>query len=565
MSQPKRILVIGASACGAKAASRIKRLRPDYDVTILEQGHYISYAACGLPYYLSGKVRDLDDLMKTTYGRIRDVQYFKDLKDITIHTNLRTLHINRNTRTVGATNIVTGESLSFQYDALVLAMGASPKIPPIPGSNLKGVYHLTRMEDAAAIAREIQNRERGSAVIVGGGFIGVEATEALRLKKWDVTMLERESQLFPGMLDFEIAAMIQEHFYENSVASKFNAEILSFEGMDGRISKVITKENEYRADIVIVATGVRPNTEIAQSAGLELGDSRALKVNTHMQTSDPAIYAGGDMVESLHLVTKKPCYIPLGSTANKHGRVIADNICGIPAEFPGIQGTFVCKAFDYNVGSTGITETQAKRMGLAAFALSVSGFGKAHFYPDSQIMALKLILENGTNKLLGLQAVGKGDVARRIDVAATAIRLGATIQDIAYLDLAYAPPFSPALDIFITALNVAENVNAGLIKPVKVMEARELLDHEDAVLMLDVRSDLEFRRSHIDHPKVINIPLDELHERIGELPRDKKIVCTCLLGLRGFSAQRILDAAGFPDVCTLEGGLFLWPWKEEMV
>jgi len=421
------------------------------------------------------------------------------------------------------------------------------------------------MEDAAAIAREIQSHERGSAVIVGGGFIGVEATEALRLKKWDVTMLERESQLFPGMLDFEIAAMIQEHFHENGVASKFNAEILSFEGMDGRISKVITKENEYRADIVIVATGVRPNTEIAQSAGLRLGDSRALQVNPRMQTSDPAIYAGGDMVESLHLVTGKPCYIPLGSTANKHGRVIADNICGIPAEFPGIQGTFVCKAFDYNVGSTGITETQAKRMGLAAFALSVCGFGKAHFYPDSQIMALKLILENGTNKLLGLQAVGKGDVARRIDVAVTAIRLGATIQDIAYLDLAYAPPFSPALDIFITALNVAENVNAGLIKPVTVMEARGLLDHEDAVLMLDVRSDLEFRRSHIDHPKVINIPLDELHQRIGELPRDKKIVCVCLLGLRGFSAQRILDAAGFPDVCTLEGGLFLWPWKEEMV
>jgi NADPH-dependent 2,4-dienoyl-CoA reductase/sulfur reductase-like enzyme/rhodanese-related sulfurtransferase len=565
MSHPKRILVIGASACGAKAASRIKRLRSDYDVTILDQGQYISYAACGIPYYLSGKVRDLDDLMKTTYGRIRDVQYFKALKDITIHTNVRALHIDRNTRTVDATNITTGGSLSFQYDALVLTAGASPKMPAIPGSNLKGVYHLTSMEDAAAIAREIKNRERGSAVIVGGGFIGVEATEALRLQKWNVTMLERESQLFPGMLDFEIAAMIQEHFYENNVDSEFNAEILSFEEKDGRVDKVITSKNEYLADLVIVATGIRPNTAIAESAGLELGKTCALKVNKHMQTSDPAIYAGGDMIESLHLVTGQPCYIPLGSTANKHGRVIADNICGIPSEFPGIQGTFVCKTFDYNVGSTGITETQAKRMGLDVFALSVSGFGKAHFYPDSQIMALKLILENGTNKLLGLQAVGKGDVVRRIDVAATAIRLGATIQDIAHLDMAYAPPFSPALDIFITALNVAENVNAGLIKPVKAREARELLDHKDAVLMLDVRSDLEFRRSHIDHPKIINIPLDELYQRIGELPRDKKIVCTCLLGLRGFSAQRILDTAGFPDVCTLEGGLFLWPWKEEMV
>ncbi|MFA5321093.1 MAG: FAD-dependent oxidoreductase [Smithella sp.] len=565
MNHPKRILIIGASACGAKAASRVKRLRPDYDVTILDQSRYISYAACGMPYYLSGKVRDMEDLLKTTYGKTRDVQYFKDLKDITIHTNVRVIHIDRKARRVDATNIITNESLSFEYDDLVLSAGASPKTPPIPGSDLKGVYHLTRMEDATAIDREIQDHERGSAVIVGGGFIGVEVTEALRLKKWNVTMLERESQLFPGMLDFEIAAIIQEHFYENSVDSELNAEILSFEGKNGSVNKVRTKKNEYRADIVIIATGLKPNTEIAQAAGLELGETRALKVNAQMQTSDPAIYAGGDLVENLHLVTGKPCYIPLGSTANKHGRVIAGNVCGIRSTFPGVQGTFICKAFDYNVGSTGITETQAKQMEIAACALSVCGFDKAHFYPDSQIMALKLILENGTNKLLGLQAVGKGDVARRIDVAATAIRLGATIQDIAYLDMAYAPPFSPALDVFITALHVAENREAGLLKPVKVMEVRELLDHEDAVLMLDVRSDLEYRRAHIDHPKVINIPLDELHHRIGELPRDKKIICTCLLGLRGFSAQRILDAAGFPDVCTLEGGLFLWPWKEEMV
>lgn len=565
MNNAKRILIIGASACGAKAASRVKRLRSDYDVTILDQSRYISYAACGMPYYLEGKVREMDDLLKTTYGKIRDTQYFKDLKDITIHTNVRALRIDRKARRVEATNMMTGEALSFEYDELILTAGASPKMPPIPGSDLQGVYHLTRMEDTEVIAREIQDRGHGCAVIVGGGFIGVEAAEALRARKWDVTLLERESQLFPGMLDFEIAAIIQEHLYENLVDTEFNAEILSFEGAGGKVSKVVTKTNKYSADIVIVATGLKPNTEMAEAAGLELGETRALKVNAQMQTSDPAIYAGGDLVENLHLVTGKPCYIPLGSTANKHGRVIADNVCGIPSTFPGIQGTFICKAFDYNVGSTGVTETQAKRMGLDAFALAVCGFGKAHFYPDSQIMALKLILENGTNKLLGMQAVGKGDVARRIDVAATAIRLGATIRDIAYLDMAYAPPFSPALDVFITALHVVENANAGLMKPLTCLEAKRLLDDDDSALMVDVRSDLEFGRAHIDSPKVINIPLDELHRRIGELPENKKIICACLLGLRGFSAQRILDAAGFPDVCTLEGGLFLWPWKEEMV
>ena len=560
----KRVVILGASACGAKAASRIKRLRPDYEVAILDQSPYISYAACGMPYYLSGKVRQPDDLLKTTYGRVRDVRYFKDLKDITIHTNVKASRIDRDNRRVDAANTVTGEVLTFEYDALVLAMGAIPKTPPIPGADLKGVYHLTRMEDMEAIARELRNRAYGSAVIVGGGFIGVEAAEALKAKKWNVTLLERENQLFPGMLDFEISAMIREHFYEQMVETEFNAEILSFDGEGGQVRKVITKNHQYPADLVIVAAGLAPHTALARAAGLETGETGALKVNAQMQTGDPAVYAGGDLVENKHIITGKPCYIPLGSTANKHGRVIADNICGIPSAFPGVQGTFICKAFDYSVGATGITETQAGRMGIDAFAISVCGFDKAHYYPNSQIMGLKLIIENGTSKLLGLQAVGKGDVARRIDVAATAMRLGATIRDIENLDMAYAPPFSPALDVFVTALHVAQNVKAGLMKPITAMETRNLLDSDDGMLMLDVRSDLEFKRAHIGNPKVVNIPLDELRGRIHELPKDKKIVCVCLLGLRGFSAQRILEGAGYSDVATLEGGMFLWPEKEDL-
>lgn len=564
MNVKKRILVIGASACGAKAAARIKRLRSDYEVTILEQSRYISYAACGMPYYLEGKVRAMDDLMKTTYGRIRDERYFKELKDITVRTNIRALEIDRKTRRVKATN-TAGELLSFAYDNLVLAMGASPKKPPLAGLDLKNIYYLTRMEDTAAISQKIQYHKGGSAVIIGGGFIGVEAAEALRARKWDVTLLEREAQLFPNILDFDISAIIREHFYENGVECEFNVDIISLKGEKGSVHKVVTKTKEYPADLVIIAAGLTPNTEIARAAGLELGETQALKVNARMQTSDPRIYAGGDLVENRHLVTGKPCYIPLGSTANKHGRVIADNICGIPVEFPGIQGTFVCKAFDYNVGATGITEKQAKQLGFDAFALSVCGFDKAHFYPDSQIMGLKLILEKNSQKILGMQAVGKGDVARRIDVAAAAIRFNATIQDITDLDMAYAPPFSQALDVFVTALNVAENVNRGILKPMTAMEARKLLEADGNVLMVDVRSDLEFKRAHIGHPQVINIPLDELQQRIGELPKNKKIICVCLLGLRGFSAQRILDAAGFPAVCTLEGGIFLWPWKEDLV
>jgi NADPH-dependent 2,4-dienoyl-CoA reductase/sulfur reductase-like enzyme/rhodanese-related sulfurtransferase len=564
MNDPKCILVIGASACGAKAASRIKRIRPDYAVTILDQGRYISYAACGIPYYLSGKVRELDDLLKTTYGQIRDVRYFKDLMDITIHTNVRALNIDRAARRVGAVDIASDEPATFDYDALVLAMGASPKMPPIPGAELKGVHRLTSLDDAVAVAQEIKECAGGSAVIIGGGFIGVEAAEALMLKKWEVTILERENQLFPGMLDFEIAALVQKHLYEHMIEMELNAGILSIEGSDGRAKKVITGQKEYKADIVIVAAGLRPNTALAEAAGIELGETGALKVNERLQTSDPAIYAGGDMVENTHIITGRQCYIPLGSTANKHGRVIADNICGMNSEFPGIQGTFACKAFEYNVGSTGITETQARRMGFDVIALSVCGFDKAHYYPDSQIVALKLVVENATHRLLGLQAAGKGDVARRIDVAATAMRLGATINDIVHLDMAYAPPFSPALDVFITALNVLDNTNSGIMRPITARETKRHLDNDDDVIILDVRSDLEFRRQHIDNPKVINMPLDTLRNRLGEIPREKKILCLCLLGLRGFSAQRILDAAGFPDVRTIEGGIFLWPWKDEL-
>ncbi len=564
MNDAKRVLVIGASACGAKAASRIKRLRPDYTVTVLDQGHYISYAACGIPYYLSGKVREFDALLKTTYGRIRDVRYFKDLKDIEIRTNVRALNIDRAARRVAAVDLASDEPLTFYYDALVLAMGASPKMPPLPGADLKGVYHLTTLDDAAAVAQELKERPGGSAVIIGGGFIGVEAAEALKLKKWEVALIERESQLFPGLLDFEIAALVQEHLYEHMIEMEFNAGVRALEGSGGRVDKVITGLKEYRADVVIVAAGLRPNTALAAAAGIELGETGAVKVNARQQTSDPAIYAGGDMVENRHIITGKPCYIPLGSTANKHGRVIADAICGMDSEFPGIQGTFACKAFEYNAGSTGITEAQAQRLGLDALALSVCGFDKAHYYPDSQIMALKLVVENGTHRLLGLQAAGKGDVARRIDVAATAMRLGATIDDVVQLDLAYAPPFSPALDVFITALDVTGNVNSRIMRPITAGETKRLLDNGDDVMILDVRSDLEFRRQHIDHPKVVNVPLDTLHNRLGELPKEKKILCLCLLGLRGFSAQRILDAAGFPDVRTIEGGIFLWPWKEDL-
>jgi len=559
-----RILVIGAVACGAKAASRIRRLNPCAEITMIDQGKYISYAGCGLPYHISGKVRDIEDLVRTTYGKIRDSEYFMDLKGIRVLTGTRAESIDRESRIVTINHIETGMTETLEYDRLVLATGASPAPIPVEGADLEGIYNLTTMEDAAAIAELVRDNPGGKAVIIGGGFIGVEAAEALGMKRWEVTMLERCDQLFPGALDFEIAAMIQEHLFEHMIEPDFNTDVVRFTGESGRVTGVVTDRKEYPADLVIIAAGVRPNTGIAVDAGLKTGETGALIVNERMQTSDPDIYAGGDLVENTHIVTGKSCYVPLGSTANKHGRVIADNICGIESRFPGIQATFVCKVFDYAVGSTGLTEKQAVDQGLDAWAVSAPGFDKAHYYPDSQIVALKLIIENGTDRLLGLQAVGKGDVARRIDVAATAIRMGATIDSLADLDLAYAPPFSQALDVFITLINVAKNRRAQMFIPVTALETKRMLMEDDDVILLDVRSKIEYRRAHIDDPKVLNIPLDELNSRMSEIPGDKKILCACLLGLRGFTAQRILQGAGFKDVYTIEGGMFLWPWKEEL-
>jgi NADPH-dependent 2,4-dienoyl-CoA reductase/sulfur reductase-like enzyme/rhodanese-related sulfurtransferase len=563
-SETMNVLIVGAVACGAKAAARIRRLDPVARITMIDQGQYISYAGCGLPYYVSGKVKAFDALVKTNYGRTRDAAYFKEVKDIDTRVGVRAESIDRDAKTVRARDLASGEELTQPYDKLVLAMGAAPVTPPIEGADLEGVYHLTSMEDAAAIAEAVKDSPGGSAVIVGAGFIGIEAAEALRERDWHVSLLERYEQILPGALDLEFAAAVQEHLQDHMIEPELGANILRIEGKDGRVAKVVTEQDEYDADLVVMATGVRPNVDLARDAGLTIGETGALAVNARLQTSDPNIYAGGDLVENDHLVSQRKVFLPLGSTANKHGRVIADNVCGGNSEFPGVLGTFVCKAFDLSVGATGLTEAAAGELGLDAYAVLAPGFDKAHYYPDAAIAGLKLVVERETGRLLGAQAVGRGDVARRIDVAATALRFGATIDQLANLDLAYAPPYAQALDCLITAFHTAQNARDGLLKAVTAAETKAILAERDDVILLDVRDEMNFRRGHIDDAKVVNIPLDDLGLRADELPRDKEILCFCTIGLRGYSAQRTLQGAGFPRVATVAGGLFLWPWKDDL-
>lgn len=557
------VVIVGAVACGAKAASRIRRLAPHAKIDVVDQGRFISFAACGLPYFVQGKVKEIDDLLRTTYGRTRDALYFRDTKDVTVHTGTRALAIDRANKTLLVRDLATGAERALPYDRLVLAPGASPVRPKIPGLDLAGVHSLTTIEDAQHVAELVSSRERGRAVVIGAGFVGVETTEALAARRWSVTLVERFDQVFPWALDPEIAALVAERLFERAVDVKTSTEVSEIRGTDGRVTSVVTSKGEIPADLVIVATGVRPNVDLARDAGLALGETGAIAVDEHLRTSDPDIFAGGDAVEMTHLVSGKPCFIPLGSTANKHGRVIGDNVCGIETRFPGILGTFVCQVFDDAVGSTGLSERRARDLGYDAWAVTVPGFDRAHYYPGAQVVALKLVVEAPTGRLLGMQALGKGEVARRIDVAATALRYGACVEDLAQLDLAYAPPFATALDCLLQAANAASNRRAGFLHPITAAELRPRLQ-DDGVCIVDVRSPQEFGRSHIDSDIVLNVPIDELTRRFDELPRDRELVCVCELGLRSYVAQRLLAGAGFERVRTLDGGLFAWPYPDDL-
>lgn len=557
------VVIVGAVACGAKAASRIRRLAPHAKIDVVDQGRFISFAACGLPYFVQGKVKEIDDLLRTTYGRTRDALYFRDTKDVTVHTGTRALAIDRANKTLLVRDLATGAERALPYDRLVLAPGASPVRPKIPGLDLAGVHSLTTIEDAQHVAELVSSRERGRAVVIGAGFVGVETTEALAARRWSVTLVERFDQVFPWALDPEIAALVAERLFERAVDVKTSTEVSEIRGTDGRVTSVVTSKGEVPADLVIVATGVRPNVDLARDAGLALGETGAIAVDEHLRTSDPDIFAGGDAVEMTHLVSGKPCFIPLGSTANKHGRVIGDNVCGIETRFPGILGTFVCQVFDDAVGSTGLSERRARDLGYDAWAVTVPGFDRAHYYPGAQVVALKLVVEAPTGRLLGMQALGKGEVARRIDVAATALRYGACVEDLAQLDLAYAPPFATALDCLLQAANAASNRRAGFLHPITAAELRPRLQ-DDGVCIVDVRSPQEFGRSHIDSDIVLNVPIDELTRRFDELPRDRELVCVCELGLRSYVAQRLLAGAGFERVRTLDGGLFAWPYPDDL-
>jgi len=559
--KPKRILIIGGVATGAKAAARARRRDPHADITIIERGRLLSYAGCGMPYYIQGQVHDFHELMSTPVGVIRDGSFFQNVKAIRVLNQTLAEKINRTGRTVDIVNITTGEKATLPYDKLVLATGGIPVEPRIEGANLNRVFRLNLPDDALAIREAVDHGKIKRAVLIGGGLIGLETAEALVTRGIQVTLVEMLDQLLPALLDWEIAAFLEKYLRGRGLEIKLGQRVVRFEGDgDGNVTRVHTNTEIIEAQMALVAIGVRPNVQLAKEADLELGRTGAIAVTDQLQTTDPDIYAGGDCVECTHLLTKEKIFAPLGSTANKHGHVIGDNVTGGSSRFPGVMGTTVFKVLDYNLARTGLTEAEARKSGYKVITALVPGPDRAHYYPTAATLLVKLVADATTGKLLGAQALGPGEAVKRIDVMATALSFGATIDDIPDLDLGYAPPYSTAVDPLAHAANVLRNKRDGLARALSPQQVKAKVETSERLVLLDVRTPPEREQIQLRDSRVTWIPLGQLRKRCSELPRDQEIICFCKVSQRGYEAQRILDGEGFQDVKFLDGGLVAWPY-----
>ncbi len=556
-----KIVIIGGVAAGTKAAAKARRLDQDADITIIEKGRYISYAGCGLPYYISGVVQEKHDLMSTPIGVLRDPEFFKKVKNLNVFNEHEALSIDRAKKKVEVKDLNGGSVFKIPYDKLILATGSYAFFPPIQGIEQEGVYCLQCIEDAEIIKSEVERKAK-DVVVIGGGLISLESTENLVEAGCRVTIVEVLPQIL-NFLDKEMALLVEQHLESKGVRVITGEKVVSIEGNDGRAIEVVTEKHRLAADFVLVAAGVRPRVELAEACGLEIGSTGAIAVDRRMATSDPDIFAVGDCVENRCLVCQKNyySYTPLGSTANKHGRVAAINACGGNESFNGIVKSGILKAFDVNVARTGLSEEEAEQEGFDPITVITAGPDKAHFFPAAKPIIIKLIGDRKSGRLLGAQIVGPGAVAKRIDVVVSAMTFGAKVEDISNLDLAYAPPFSPVMDNIIDAANALRNKMEGKYRGMGPLEVKEELERGEDIFLLDVRSPQEFEEVRI--PGSTLVPLGALRDRLDDVPKDKKVVSFCKSSLRAYEAALILKHKGYNNVWVLDGGVMAWPFKKE--
>lgn len=566
MATSKRVLVIGGVATGPKTAARLKRLDPSADVTLIDRDSIVSYGACGLPYFVEGLFHEVDELIKTPVGVPRTPHFFEKAKGFKVLTRTEALAIDRSGKKVSVRNLDSGETTDMPYDKLVLATGGSPFRPPIPGVDLKNVWFMTHPNDADSLTREMEAQGLKKAVMVGAGFIGIEMAEALTLRGVDVTVVEMMPQIMPGIMDPDMAALAEKHLRQKGVNLVLGERVSEIGGSE-KVASVKTDKQTIDADMVIIAVGTRPNDQLAREAGLRCMEKGGILINEYCQTSDPDIYAGGDCVVNHYAggYAGSQLFVALGSTANKHGRVIANHIAGKPTPFSGITCTGIVRAFDFTIGRTGLSEQQAKALNLDYETAVWSGPDRPHYIPESRPMVIKMIASRRDRKILGVQVVGMGACDKRLDVSASMILMGGTLDDLADVDFGYAPPYSPPIDPLATCAHLLTNKLDGIANGVSAFETREMLENGSAdVVLLDVRTPDEFNTMRLPYD-VTHIPLGALREKADQLPRDKRILPFCKVSLRGYEAQRILNAAGFDNVAYIEGGIVGWPFKVEMV
>jgi len=558
----KKIVIIGAVAAGPKAACRVKRLMPDAEVTVVDQDSLISYGGCGIPYYVSGDVADEKELRSTSFHMVRDEYFFEKAKGVETLTSTRALSINRPQKSVTVEDLKTGKKEDLKYDTLMLATGSQPIKLPIPGADGANVFTISDLHKAIAIKDMMAKGLVGKAVVVGGGAIGIEMAEALT-DLWGVetTLIEFRDQLLPGIVDTPMARIMEKNMRDSGV------EIVLGEGAEeiileeGKAVSVRTANRTVETDLVIMAAGVRPCSELAVAAGLQVGATGGIVVNERMQTSDPSIYSAGDCVEIRHLVSGGKFVAPFGSMANKEGRVAADNMAGIPTVFKGGVGSFIVKAFEVSLGAVGLSLDAARRAGFDAdFSLS-SPSDRAHFYPGHDIMCLGLVFDRRTRKVLGLQGTGpvNDGLSARIDAAAVALSAGATVDDFGNIEMAYSPPFSPAIDPINAAAYIADNLCDGRMRQLYVEDFYEWMGnpalYPDRVVV-DVRhiSQAEPFIEKFGADFWVSLPYDEVRDRYNELPTDKELVIFCNAGSRSFEIQIFLDYVGLTNNIVLPGG-----------
>lgn len=541
MAGVDRLIIVGGVAGGASAAARARRLSEGTEIILFERGEHISFANCGLPYHISGAIPDREKLLVQTPKSMR--KRFR----IDVRVSTEVVRIDCGEQQVTAVDRSTGREYQERYDALILSPGAAPLRPPIPGVDNPKVLTLRNIADMDAIKGVLDDEKPERAVVVGGGYIGLEMAEALSERSLKVTLVELADQVM-GPADSEMASLLHGELKQNDVDLRFGASVTEFKDKDGGLEVFLSSDETISCDLAILAVGVKPDVKLAREAGLKIGELGGIVVDEHMRTSDPNIYAVGDAVEVRDFVSDKAALIPLAGPANRQGRIAADNIFGRESTYKKSQGTAICKVFGLAIGMTGMSEKALKRDGTAYEKIYVHAANHASYYPGANVISLKLLFGPENGKILGAQAVGADGVDKRIDVLAMALRAGLTVFDLENAELSYAPPYGSAKDVINYAGFVAANVLRG---DVELCHVEDVAAPKRNQMLLDVRTSKEVAGGTI--PGAVHVPLDDLRDRMEELPKEKELLVFCAVGLRGYLACRILSQNGF--VCrNLTGG-----------